>query len=169
MSKTHFTKDAENKMLTIERVFDAPREKVWQAYTDAKAITKWWGPRGWETTVKELEFKPGGTWIYCMKCVDENQGEFYGQESCGKAVYESIDEPNEFTYRDYFADADGNIDEDMPAMTITLQFIEQDGKTKLVSRSIFDTLEGYEKVIAMGVEQGFEETLDRLEEYVAES
>lgn len=166
MNQTNVTKDNENKTLIIERAFDAPRERVWEVWSNSEMLATWWGPRGWETTIKEFEFKPGGVWHYCMKCVDKDQGEFYGQESWGKGVFESVDAPNQFTYKDYFSDAEGNLSEEMPAMTVTNQFIEQDDKTKLVSRSVFETTEGYEKVIAMGVEQGFKETLDRLEEYV---
>ncbi|MGH9856215.1 MAG: SRPBCC domain-containing protein [Acidobacteriota bacterium] len=166
MSETKFTKDKAAKSLIMERVFDAPRERVWQAFTTDE-INKWWGPRGWETTSKHMDFKPGGYWHYGMKCVDENQGEWFGQESWGRSVYEEIDEPNKFVYKDYFVDADNNINEEMPVMTITVEFTEQDGKTRVVSTSIFETEEAYDKVVATGVEQGATETWDRLAEYLS--
>lgn len=166
MEKTNITKSPVNKQFTMERVFDAPIGAVWSAWTDSDKLAKWWGPRGWETTNKAFEFKPGGTWHYCMKCVDENQGEFFGQESWGKTVYESINEPNEIVYRDYFSDAEGTFKEEMPGSITTLRFIEEDGKTRVVSETIFDTLEGFEQVVAMGMEQGAAETWDRLAEYL---
>jgi len=165
MGETQFTKDRAAKTLKMERVFDAPRERVWRAFTTDE-INKWWGPRGWQTTSPHMEFKPGGYWHYGMKCVDESQGEWFGQESWGKAVYREIDEPNKFVYTDYFVDADGNINEDMPAMTITMEFIEEDGKTRVVSSSVFATEEDFDKVVATGVEQGAGETWDRLAEYL---
>lgn len=166
MGDTKVTKDLEKHELTIERVFDAPRERVWSAYTDADKLVKWWGPRGWETTIKSFEFRPEGVWHYCMKCVDENQGEFYGQESWGKAVYHHIDEPNSFTYTDYFSDAEGAINNELPATEVTMHFIEEDGKTKLVCKSTYTSTEGLQQVLDMGMVEGLTQTLDRLEEFV---
>lgn len=165
MGKTVFTKDRATKTLKMERVFDAPRERVWRAFTTDE-INKWWGPRGWETTSKHMDFRPGGYWHYCMKCVDPNQGEWYGKESWGKAVYGEIDEPNKFTYTDYFSDPDGNVAEGMPATTITMEFIDEGGKTRVISSTVFDSEEDFDKVISMGVEQGAGETWDRLAEYL---
>lgn len=165
MSETNVAKDLENKTIVIERVFDAPRERVWGAWTNPEVLASWWGPHGWQTTIKEFDFRPGGVWLYGMRCEDKDQGEFYGQESWGKAIYIDIDEPHEFTYEDHFSDAEGNVNGNMPVMTITMQFIDtKDGKTKLVSRGVFDSIEGYDKVIAMGVVEGITQTWDRLEE-----
>lgn len=166
MEKTNITKNRETRELIMDRVFDAPRDAVWGAWSDPEKLAKWWGPRGWETTIKEFKFEPGGTWHYGMKCVDENQGEWYGKESWGKANFEEIDEPNSFTYTDYFSDADGNINPEMPGLVIKVSFTEEDGKTRVVSSSVFETVEDYDKVIAMGVEQGAAETWDRLAEFV---
>lgn len=165
MNQTKFTKDREAKTLIMERVFDASRDRVWQAWT-TEEINEWWGPRGWETSSKHMDFTPGGYWLYGMKCVDEKQGEFFGQESWGKAVYEEVDPQDKFTYRDYFADADGNVNEELPGMKIVNEFFEEDGKTRVVSSTVFETEEGFDKVIEMGVEQGAAETWDRLAEYL---
>ena len=81
MSQTKVTKDLENKTLIIERTFDAPAQKLWRAYADKEWFEQWWGPEGWQTTTKEFTFAPGGRIHYAMKCVDENQGEWFGQES----------------------------------------------------------------------------------------
>lgn len=166
MGNTKVTKDLEKRELVIERVFDAPRERVWSAYTDPEKLAKWWGPRGWETTIKEFNFRPGGVWHYCMKCVDKNQGEYYGQESWGKALYKEIDEPDSFVYIDYFSDAEGTQNESMPVATITMTFIVDGDKTKLISRGVYESEPALQQVIAMGIEQGIGETLDRLEEFV---
>lgn len=166
MGNTKVTKDLEKRELTIERVFDAPRERVWAAYSDADNLAKWWGPRGWETTIKEFDFRPGGVWHYCMKCVDKNQGEFYGQESWGKALYQEIDEPDSFVYEDYFSDAAGTLNKEMPVTTITMTFLNEDGKTKLISRGVYESEPALQQVIDMGIEYGIGETLDRLEEFV---
>jgi uncharacterized protein YndB with AHSA1/START domain len=101
-----------------------------------------------------------------MKCEDKNQGEFYGMESWGKAVYREIVANEKIVYTDYFSDAEGNEADGMPASQITVIFEQDAGKTKLVSRSVFDSSEALQAVLDMGVEQGIAETWDRLEEHL---
>ncbi len=162
---TDTTFKSEGKTLLVERVFSAPRERVWKAWTTPEEFAKWWGPRGWETTVKEMNFAPGGRLLYSMKCMDENQKEWYGQESCGVSTYSEIDEPNGFTYTDEFSDADGNITPDMPKMVIKMTFEEiEGGKTKVSSYTEFAKEEDLKTVIDMGMEEGLKQTWDRLEE-----
>jgi len=168
MENTKVTKDLENKRLIIERTFAAPKAKLWRAYSDKEWFAKWWGPEGWETTVKEFDFKPGGRNHYGMKCVDENQGEWFGQESWGLMEYQTIDEPNGFTYKDYFADADGHVQENMPAMTIEIELVEEGGKTTLVTRCIGESAEDIEKLVAMGMIEGFSSSANKLEKLVTE-
>ena len=66
--------------------------------------------------VCNVDFRIGGVWHYCMKCKDENQGEFYGMESWGKAIYSKIRGQEKIVYTDYFSDSDGNIEETMPML-----------------------------------------------------
>ncbi|OXM85603.1 SRPBCC domain-containing protein [Paenibacillus rigui] len=156
----------EGNELILERVFDAPRELVFQAFSEAEHLKHWWGPRGWTLTVCNVDFRPGGIWHYCMKCIDENQGSFFGFESWGKAVYEEIIEGEKIVYVDFFSDAEGNQVEGMPSSHITMTFIEQDGKTKLVSRAQYASAEALKSVMEMGMEQGIKETWDRLAEHL---
>ncbi|AKG36766.1 SRPBCC domain-containing protein [Paenibacillus durus] len=156
----------EGQELVLERVFDAPRELVFKAFSEAEHLKHWWGPRGWTLPVCTIDFRPGGVWHYCMKCVDEKQGDFYGMESWGKAVYQDIVEPEKIVYTDYFSDAEGNITEGMPPSDITMEFVEQDGKTKIISRARFESAEALKTVMDMGMEQGITETWDRLAEYL---
>ncbi len=157
---------AEGKELFIERIFNAPREMVFQAFSDAEHLKQWWGPRGWTVPVCHVDFRPGGVWHYCMKCVDPNQGDFYGFESWGKGVYQDIVKNEKIVYVDYFSDAEGNVAEGMQAPLITLTFEEHDGKTKFVNHAAYESAEALQKVLDMGMEQGFTETMDRLEEHL---
>jgi uncharacterized protein YndB with AHSA1/START domain len=156
----------EGAALILERVFDAPHEQVFQAFSEAEQLKHWWGPRGWTLSACTVDFRPGGVWHYCMKCEDKNQGEFYGMESWGKAVYREIVANEKIVYTDYFSDAEGNEADGMPASQITVIFEQDAGKTKLVSRSVFDSSEALQTVLDMGVEQGIAETWDRLEEHL---
>lgn len=160
------TMKVEGQELILERVFDAPRELVFKAFSEAEHLKQWWGPRGWTLTVCNIDFRPGGAWHYCMKCIDENQGDFYGYESWGKAVYQEIAEPEKIVYVDYFSDAEGHEAEGMPSSRITMTFEEYEGKTKLVNRAQYASPEALKAVLDMGMEQGIKETWDRLAEHL---
>lgn len=168
MDKTKVTKDLENKTLTIERVFDAPKEKLWKAYADQATFEKWWGPEGWETTTKEFDFRPGGKIHYGMKCVDENQGEWFGQESWGLMEIESVDEPTTFRAKDHFSDTEGKLNDEMPTQIFEVELQDEDGKTRLVSRSITETVEQLEELVKMGMVEGFNSQMNKLERMLAE-
>jgi uncharacterized protein YndB with AHSA1/START domain len=156
-----------DNVLVLERVFDAPRELVFRMFKDAEHLKRWWGPRGWEVPVCTVDFRPGGVWHYCMTCVDKNQGDFYGMESWCKAVYKAINEPESIAYTDYFSDADGNVNNEMPSTEVELSFIDLGGKTQLVSRGTYATAEDLKTVMDMGLLEGITETWDRLEEHLA--
>jgi len=102
-----------------------------------------------------------------MKCDDESQ-EYFGQESWGKAIFHEIVEPERIVYSDMFSDAEGNVDKNMPEARITLEFIEHDGKTKLISRTQYATEEALKSVLDMGVIQGITETWNQLADYLTE-
>jgi len=160
MTPTQTRTDLETKQFIVERVFDAPRTLVFQAFTQAEHLVHWWGPKGWTLPICKLDFREGGTWHYCMKGPA-------GEESWGKAIYHEIHAPEYFTYEDYFSDADANVAEGMPGMNIRMEFIAQpDGKTKIVSIAQFKSVEDIEQVLAMGMVEGLTQTWDRLEEFL---
>lgn len=166
MDQTKVTKDLANNTLLIEREFNAPKEKLWNAYADKDLFVQWWGPEGWETTVKEFTFTPGGRNHYCMKCVDENQSEWFGQESWGLMEYDDVSEPDSITYHDFFSDADGNKQAGMPALKMIIELHEKDSKTTVVTRCIGDSAEEVEKLLAMGMVEGYSSSCKRLEKLV---
>ncbi|MDB5101446.1 MAG: hypothetical protein JWM80_5867 [Cyanobacteria bacterium RYN_339] len=156
-----------DNVLVLERVFDAPRNLVFSMFKDAEHLKRWWGPRGWELPYCTVDFRVGGTWLYCMKCEDKNQVNFYGMESWGKAIYQEIVEPEKIVCLDYFCNAEGQENPDMPSTKVTLSFSEQGGKTKLVSRGEYVSAEALETVMKMGMLEGITQTWDRLEERLA--
>ncbi|MGO4272627.1 SRPBCC domain-containing protein [Paenibacillus sp. TAF58] len=156
----------EGQELILERVFNAPRELVFKAFSEAEHLKHWWGPRGWTLTVCNVDFRPGGIWHYCMKCIDPNHGDFYGYESWGKAIYGEIVEAEKIVYVDYFSDAEGNETQGMPSSQVSMTFVEHEGKTKLISRAIYESAEALKTVMEMGMEQGITETWDRLSEHL---
>ena len=153
---------ADAREFVMERIFDAPREHVFKVWSDPKHVAQWWGPAGWTLPVCEMDFRPGGVWLYCMRGPE-------GEESWGRAVYQEIVEPERIVYVDAFADAEGNPVADMPEILVTVEFIEHEGKTKLLSRAQFASAADLEATLAMGMAEGLRETWDRLEAYLAQA
>ncbi|CAN5149485.1 SRPBCC domain-containing protein [soil metagenome] len=160
MNETKLTRDG--KVLTIERVINAPKDKVWDAYTVADEFAKWFAPEGWSTYVKRLDFTPGGYLQYAMKCEDESQTEWFGQQTWGKSVYLTTSPKDGFTYKDYFCDEDGVPTEGMPVTEIEMRFEELDGKTKITSIATYESEAGLEQTLAMGMEEGMKQTFNKL-------
>lgn len=158
----------EGTTLIMERLFKAPRQLVFEAFSTPAHLEKWWGPAGWETKVYNFDFKPDGSWHYCMTCVDKNQGDFYGMESWGKATFIDIEPNSRIVYTDAFSDADGHVNPDLPVMTITNEFLDTPEGTLFISRSEFPNEEALQQVVDMGVVEGFTSQLDRLEAIVSQ-
>ncbi|QGQ44043.1 SRPBCC family protein [Metabacillus sediminilitoris] len=158
----------EGRELIIERIIDAPRDLVFKAFSVSKNLESWWGPKGWQTENYKFEFEPNGVWHYCMRCNDRSQGDFYGQESWGKAVYHEIIVPEKIVYTDTFSDKEGNAVDGMPEILVTIMFVEYEGKTKLVTRSQFISIDTLQQVMDMGVVEGFASQLESLDDYLKE-
>lgn len=157
-----------DRTLRVERIFDAPRNLVFEVFSQPEHLTQWWGTKGWDTEIAQFTFEKEGIWHYCMRCTDQSQEESYGQESWNKATFQEIIVPEKIVYLDQFSDEKGNVIEDMPEMTVTLTFTEQNGKTKIVSESTFANAEQLRTVLDMGVTEGLQQTWDRLEAYLYE-
>ena len=167
MAEVKITKDLENKKLIMEWVANGPLDKVWRAFAEKEWFEKWWGPEGWETTTKEFSFQAGGRIHYDMKCMDEQQGEWFGKSSWGIMQIQDVTPGKSFTYKDYFSDEAGTLNTDMPALIVTNDFFEEDGKTKIVSTSLAGSAEQIEQLIQMGMVEGFSSQLNRLDALVA--
>jgi uncharacterized protein YndB with AHSA1/START domain len=83
------------------RLFQAPRERVWKAWTDPAELGKWFGPKGFETIHANLDFRPGGTYHYGIKG--------NGVEMWGKWVFREIDRPAKLLFVQSFSDKDGGL------------------------------------------------------------
>ncbi len=156
----------EGSRLTLERTFNAPRQKVWDAFTKPELFVKWWGPRSWSTEVKEFRFSEGGVNHYGMKCEDQAQADWYGKYSWGKMVFSNIKPIDSYDYLDYFSDEHGAVNNDLPSSVTKTQFIDETDKTKLISVTEFPDEKALQMVIDMGMIPGITETWDRLEELV---
>lgn len=148
--------------LVLTRTFDAPRELVFAAYSSCEHLSNWWGPRAWPMEECTMDFRVGGVWHYCLRGPNE------GDESWGKAVFDEIVEPERIAYTDAFSDSEGNVNEQMPQTKSSVELTDVDGRTRLTLRAEYPTPEDLEQVLEMGMEAGITETLDRLEEHLAD-
>lgn len=150
-----------DRELLVERVFNAPRTLVFEAFSKCEHLTHWWGVQGWTLPVCKLDFRPGGEWLYCMRGPQ-------GEESWGKAFYHEIVAPERIVYTDYFADKDGNPNEKAPAPLVTLTFVDEGGKTRLMNHAKYPTADDLNTVLKMGMIEGMSQTFDRLDALLAE-
>jgi uncharacterized protein YndB with AHSA1/START domain len=91
----------EVERMVVTRVFDAPRELVWKAWTDPRYVMQWWGPKGFTAPVCRMDFRVGGKSLCCMKAPD-------GQEFWNGIEYHEIVLHEKIVSSMYFADAQGN-------------------------------------------------------------
>jgi len=128
---------AENtEELVITRIFDAPRELVWKAWTETERMKRWWGPKNFTAPVIKIDFRVGGKYLYCMRSPE-------GQDFYSTGLYREIVEPERIVHTDSFADEKGNrvspshygMSGDWPAeLLVTVTFEEHEGKTKMTLR-----------------------------------
>jgi uncharacterized protein YndB with AHSA1/START domain len=140
--------------IELTREFNAPRHLVFEAHTKPEHVRRWWGPRGHEMTVCEMDFRPGGKWRYVTRKPNGKEYGFGGE-------YREIVPPERFVWTFGFDGMPGE-----PGLEV-YSFEEHDGRTTLRSYAKFDSVEQRDGVIASGMEKGAAEMWDRLEEHLA--
>ena len=146
-----------DREIVISRLINAPRELVFEVWTDPMHLEKWWGPNGFSTTTKEFDFRPGGNWIHTMHGPD-------GTDFPNEVYYEVIIPPERIEYSHGGGDDVGVNDAQFHA---TVTFDDEDGKTRVTMRSLFKTAKQREHVVEKyGAIEGGKQHLSNLEEYV---
>jgi uncharacterized protein YndB with AHSA1/START domain len=146
-----------DRELVATRVFDAPRELVFKAWTDLAHLGRWWGPRGFSTTTYSMDFRPGGFWRFCMHGPD-------GTDYQNKITYLEVVEPERIVYKH-----GGDKDCEPVNFEVTVTFEEHGGQTRLTMRMLFPSAQARDFTVEKyGADQGLQQTLDRLGEYAAE-
>jgi uncharacterized protein YndB with AHSA1/START domain len=97
--------NVEKRDLVITRIFDAPIERVWQAWTDPEHVMRWWGPTGFTSPLCKIDFHEGGKFLFCMRAPKEFQG---GQDYYTAGVYKKIVPLKLIEFSQGLADKDGN-------------------------------------------------------------
>jgi len=148
------TTDAAERVLVITRVFDAPRELVFELWTNPAHAKHWMGPRGFTATHFEQDPRPGGAWRACLREDDS------GRELWQGGVFREIVEPERLVYTFAWDRENGSRGHET---LVTVTFAEHDGKTKMTFRqAVFETVGQRD-----GHQGGWNSTFDRLAEYAA--
>lgn len=151
MTKLDIVAPPGKQEIIITRVFDAPRARVFKAFTDPDLIPKWWGPRGHTTTVDKMDVKPGGVWRFIERDADGNENAFHG-------VYREVKAPERLVYTFEWEGMPGYVSLEM----VTLE--ERSGRTTVTNIVAFHTVEDRDGMLASGMEGGATDSMDRMAE-----
>jgi len=140
--------------LHIERVFDAPRERVFAVFIDPELIPRWWGPHGTETIVEEMDARTGGDWRYLTRGSD-------GTEITFRGTYREVTHPERIVQTFEWDGMPGYVSLD------SSEFVDLGEQTKVVTTSTFLFGEERDGMIESGMEGGLNETYERLDAVLA--
>jgi uncharacterized protein YndB with AHSA1/START domain len=142
-----------DREIVMTRVFDAPRDLVFEAHTSCEHMSRWWGPRKYEVVSCEIDFRPGGKWRIVHRDPDDEEYAFHGE-------YREIVRPDRIVWTFEFEGMPGHVSVE----TLTLE--DHDGKTTFTGTSVFDSVADRDGMLESGMESGAAETMDRLDEYL---
>jgi uncharacterized protein YndB with AHSA1/START domain len=145
-----------DREIYASRLFDAPRERVFQLWTNPQHVGKWWGPRGFTTTIHAMDVRPGGEWRFILHGPD-------GTDYKNRIVYIEVVPPERLVYKHAGEERD-----DPVRFHVTVSFAAEGGKTRLTTRMVFETPE--DRILVSekyGAVEGLNQTLARLEELLA--
>ncbi len=153
-NKTKITAEPGKQEIVITREFDAPRELVFKACTDPKLIPQWWGPRYLSTQVDKMDVRPGGQWRFINRDAEGKEYAFHG-------VYHEVLAPERIIDTFEF--------ERLPETGhVTLETMKLEelagGRTRLTVQSVFQSVADRDGMLQGGMEEGVNDTYDRLAE-----
>ncbi len=143
----------EENILIHTRLLDAPRDLVWEVWTNPEHIKEWWGPNGFSLTTKSMHVEPGKIWEFIMHGM--------GRDWDNKIEYTEVKKPSLLSYKH-----SGTRSEDYN-FTVTVSFEEVEGKTLLTMKSVFKSKEIIDELNRkVNAIEGGKQTLSRLEDYL---
>jgi uncharacterized protein YndB with AHSA1/START domain len=140
-----------DREIHIERIFDAPRDRVFAVYTDPALIPEWWGPRGTTTIVDRMDVRTGGDWRFLSRDADGNETGFRG-------TYREVSAPDRIVQTFEWEGMPGYVSLE------TATFEDLGERTKVTTTSLFHTTEERDGMLGSGMEGGMNETYQRLDE-----
>jgi uncharacterized protein YndB with AHSA1/START domain len=141
--------------LVLSRLIDAPREKLYRAWTDAELLKRWFAPLPYTTPFAELDVRPGGANTITMRSPE-------GQDMPNRGVYLEVIENEKLVFTDAYTTA--WIPSDKPFMTVTISFADEGGQTRYTARVMHWTEADAKAHEEMGFHQGWGQCTDQLAE-----
>lgn len=151
-----FSVDKENKKIQVERAFAAPLSTIWSAWTESAILDQWWAPKPWKAQTKEMNFKPGGRWLYAM--LGSNQ-----EVHWSLVEFIAVEPKQSFSGWGSFCDEEGNPSPDFARTLWNYRFHETETGTVVTIEMEFEQLSDLEQIIAMGFKEGFTMGMENLD------
>ncbi len=148
--------DTADREITATRIFDAPRELVWQAWTDPEHLARWWGPEGFSNPVCEVDLRPGGAIHIVMRAPD-------GAEHPMRGIFREIAKPERLVFTAFPVDPAGN---PLLEQHTVISFADRGGKTELTVRASAVAVAPIAAQFLKGMDAGWTQSIDRLERLV---
>jgi len=142
------------EIITTHR-FDAPRELVFKAHTDPTLIPRWWGPKSLTTSIDLMDVRPGGAWRFVQQDQDGHQYAFHG-------IYHEIVPAQRLVYTFEFEGMPGHV------LLEALTFEQQDGSTRLIGHSVFQSVDDRDGMLYSGMQIGSSCSMESLAELLVE-
>jgi uncharacterized protein YndB with AHSA1/START domain len=161
MPVTSTTKNADALTLTVVAEYAAPPERVWQLWSDARQLERWWGPPTWPATFEQHEMKVGGESHYFMTGPE-------GEKARGWWRFTAIDEPLSLDFEDGFSDDAGAPNADMPTMHIRVDIERSGDVTRMTVTTTFNSVAEMEQLVGMGMVEGMLEAAGQIDAILAE-
>lgn len=159
-NETIITKGATANTLVVTRSFNAPVEKVWEAWSDSRILDEWWAPKPWKAVTVEFDFTEGGYWLYYMLGPE-------GERHYCRADYSDIEPLQRFSVKDAFTDENGVPNNEAPGAQWENTFIANGDITDLKVTMTFASEADLDTIVSMGFKEGFTMGLANLEELLA--
>jgi uncharacterized protein YndB with AHSA1/START domain len=149
---TTFTTPSDREVVMTREV-DAPRELVFDAWTNPEHVRQWMlGPSGWTMPVCEIDLRPGGAWHFVWRRADGTEMEMRGE-------YREVTPPERLVSTESWGG-------DWPETINTVTLSEEDGKTTITQAVLYPSQEARDAALETGMKDGVSQSFDRLAEHV---
>lgn len=149
---TTFTTPTDREIV-MSRLFDAPRQLVWEAHTNPKHLPQWMlGPPGWTMPVCEIDLRPGGAWRFVWRKSE-------GEEMEMRGVYREVKPPERLVHTEKWGP-------EWPETINTLVLMEKTGKTTLTATVQYPSKEARDAALKTGMKEGANQSYDRLDAHL---
>jgi uncharacterized protein YndB with AHSA1/START domain len=155
---------AEVKEVTFERTFEAPADKVWQAWTDPEQLKRWWGPDNVTITECEIDLRVGGR-VYIVMEATEAMGEYKGTRWPMEGKFTAVEPNSRLTY-EAKAWTEGDEEGTTLEQTQEITFAEDNGKTKMSLKVTLHKIGPKAGMAVEGMKWGFNQQFDKLDKFL---